>query len=88
MATDEFSKFADIMSAAFFFFEFLLFLFIYLFILFFNFTILYWFCYECSILTASSFRTCSSSAGIHEFEQAPGKPGMLQSMGLQRVRHD
>ena len=31
----------------------------------------------------------------HEFEQAPGdgegqggKPGMLQSMGLQRVRHD
>ena len=28
----------------------------------------------------------------HEFEQAPGvgdgKPGVLQSMGLQRVRHD
>jgi len=43
---------------------------------------------DCSILTASSFRTCSSSAGIHEFEQAPGKPSMLQSMGLQRVRHD
>jgi len=38
---------------------------------------------DCSILTASSFRICSSSAGIHEFEQAPGKPGMLQSMGLQ-----
>ena len=28
----------------------------------------------------------------HEFEQAPrvgdGQPGVLQSMGLQRVRHD
>ena len=24
----------------------------------------------------------------HEFEQAPRKPGMLQSMGLQRVGHD
>ena len=28
----------------------------------------------------------------HEFEQAPGvgdgRPGVLQSMGLQRVRHD
>ena len=23
-----------------------------------------------------------------EFEQTPGKPGMLQSMGSQRVRHD
>ena len=24
----------------------------------------------------------------HEFEHTLGKPGVLQSMGLQRVRHD
>ena len=48
---------------------------------------------ECSILTASSFRIWNCSAGIPLpslalFPIRRGEPGVRQSMGSQRVRHD